>query len=551
MKELFDSYKNSNNWKSLLVKIRYNKELEEWIKKETSFLDSIEDVTISERIYYLKNDLKEIQLCPYCNKKPLRLKKLDKGFYKTCGDDNCKKQGMSNGAKSPRNWEDISKKAKETYAKNHNGYTHNMKDPEFLEKFKENFKKKHNGVSCGVMTDLAKENRKKVAEEKYGSIREMLVYGTVKKYGSLSACAKSTSKERAEKTKNLYYDRMLEKIKNFDFSLISDENGKLTLKCNKCGLEFNTSRYTLIYNYRHNKRFCPKCDYKNNTFRSNFEKSVADIVNSLYDEDIWYNRYIGGIECDIIIPKLKIAIECNGVYWHSEEFKNRNFHYEKKKRVESEGYSLIQIWDDQWNNLEKREIIISRLKNKLGINQKIYARKCIVKEISGSDCRKFLNEHHLQGWCPAKYHYGLFYNNELVQVMSISRSRKMLSGEKNSWELIRLCTKKNLNIIGGFSKLISYIKKLNIFSELYSYVDNDWSSLKNNGYQKVGFEFVSDCGVDYWWNINGFRENRMRFTKHKLVEDGYDPNMSEIEIMHSLGHYRVFGSGNILYKISL
>ena len=71
-------------------------------------------------------------------------------------------------------------------------------------------------------------------------------------------------------------------------------------------------------------------------------------------------------------------------------------------------------------------------------------------------------------------------------LMTIGKSRKLI-GNNKAYELYRLCTKKDITIIGGFSKLLEYFKSNHKGETLISYVDCDWCQLKENGYNKVGF----------------------------------------------------------------
>jgi uncharacterized protein YcfL len=533
-----DTIFNDYNNKALIVKLRYDDKLKTELLNETSFLDKI-NPSISERVYYYRNHFSEIQLCPYCNKRPLKFNKLDKGFYSTCGDTTCKKAGMSKGAKTSRDWDEIQKKMRKTYYEK-TGYTHNMQNPDFIKELKDN------NHTWGICTEKAIENRKKVIAEKYGSVAEMLKQGTIKKYGSLSNKSKIFAQKASIKQKETKFNDVLNRLKEFDFTYISHTDDNFTVQCNKCSTVLHITRYGIMYNLRNNKRFCTKCDYKNMTFRSHFEHEISDIIKKYYTGEIWYNKYIAKHECDIAIPELKIAIEANGCYWHSEEYKDKNAHIDKKKDVESEGWNLIQIWEDDWNDNIKKDIIISRLKSKLGYSEKIYARKCIIKEVSGTESKKFLINNHLQGYIPATYKYGLYYNNELVELITLGKTRKVISGKHDCIELYRLCTKKGYNVIGGFSKLLKYAKNI-LKTEIISYSDCDWCRINDNGYLKAGFELIKITQPDYWWNIDGIRRNRLNYTKSKLVKEGNDPNLSEVEIMHNKKYFRIFGSGNLLF----
>ena len=116
---------------------------------------------------------------------------------------------------------------------------------------------------------------------------------------------------------------------------------------------------------------------------SEFENSVVRYLNSIGIETEISNRTIlGNMEIDIYSAKYNIGIECNGVYWHSElHGKDKKYHISKTNKCNEQGIRLIHILDNDWMN--KQEIIKSRLKVIFGkIEEKIYARKCIIKQFT-------------------------------------------------------------------------------------------------------------------------------------------------------------------------
>ena len=77
-------------------------------------------------------------------------------------------------------------------------------------------------------------------------------------------------------------------------------------------------------------------------------------------------------ELDIYIPSKKIAIEYNGLIWHSEKFKGKvfNYHLNKTENCEKIGIRLIHIFEDEWN--EKKEIIKSKFQKKHVLSRKSF-----------------------------------------------------------------------------------------------------------------------------------------------------------------------------------
>lgn len=241
-------------------------------------------------------------------------------------------------------------------------------------------------------------------------------------------------------------------------------------------------------------------------------------------------------ELDIYIPEKKVAIEFDGVYWHSSKFSYPNFHLEKTELCDDIGVRLIHILDFYWNT--KQDICKDIIKAALGkLETKISARKCIVKEIDNKTYKTFLEQYHIQGSINSSFRYGLFYKNELVQCIGLGKSRF----KKDEIELHRMCTKSNIQVVGGFSKLIKNCNQKHIISYIDRYIYNGVS------YKNSGWSFVKYTKPSYVYYKNGKLYNRISFQKHKLskVLEIYDPNKTEFENMSMNKYLRVYDCGTI------
>lgn len=225
-------------------------------------------------------------------------------------------------------------------------------------------------------------------------------------------------------------------------------------------------------------------------------------------------------EIDIFNIDKKIAIEFNGNYWHSNLKLPKSYHYNKSVEAESLGIRLIHVYEYEWDNPTKKKIILSLIKSACGLfSRRIYARKCSVREITNKQARDFNNNNHLQGHRNAKITYGLFYENELVQLMSFSKTKYNRNiREDDSWEIIRECTSINTLVVGGVSKLYKYFLKNNIVKSIFSYCD--FNKFTGESYEKLGMKFIGYTGPDMKWLLCEGREvvNRSPHRHKELKE---------------------------------
>ena len=217
---------------------------------------------------------------------------------------------------------------------------------------------------------------------------------------------------------------------------------------------------------------------------SGSENTLFNFIKSIYSNELIKNdrKILDGKELDIFIPEKKIAIEFDGLYWHNSEHVYDTFHLWKTEECEKQGIQLIHVFEDEW--IYKQKIVKSRLKSLLGLNDKIYARKTECRTIDVDIANAFLYNNHIESSCPAEYNYGLFYNDELISVMTFGKN------EDNEFELLRFANKLYTNVVGGASKLFSHFRKDHPeIEKIVSFADRRWS--KGNLYEKLGFEFIT------------------------------------------------------------
>ena len=290
---------------------------------------------------------------------------------------------------------------------------------------------------------------------------------------------------------------------------------------------------------------CPHCG--NNM--SKMEDEICDYLEEIGVEYERNNRAIlDGSEIDILIPSKSFGIECDGLKWHSEEFKPNDYHFTKTNECAKKGIRLFHIYEDEW--LNKKDIVKDKISSTLGkTSNKVYARNCTIKVPSEEEKRKFINETHIQGDVPSSVKLGLYYQDELVAVMTFGKLRLPLGHRnvsENKYELLRYSTKLNTSVIGGASKLFKHFVNNYNPEEIISYCDLRFSV--GNLYSKLGFTVDHTSRPNYYYVVGNNRKNRFRFRKSELVKSGYDSEKSEHEIMLERKIYRIYDCGNLVFK---
>jgi hypothetical protein len=322
--------------------------------------------------------------------------------------------------------------------------------------------------------------------------------------------------------------------------------GKYEMNCD-CDKEHSYITNSHLYHARRgiNNKQCTVC-YQVEDTQSFKETEVFEFISSIYNGEI-IRSYRDGLEIDIYLPNLNIGFEFNGLYWHSELFKQKNYHLDKLDHFRKRGIRIINIWEDDWSF--KCDVIKSQIRNWIGISDnKIFARKCKIEEIKDVKLIKsFLNDSHIQGYVSSSLKIGLFYEETLVSLMTFDHFEGRKKMQDNEWNLSRFCNKLNVNVIGGASKLLNYFIKLKKPKRIISFADKSWSN--GSLYFKLGFELSSTSYPNYSYFIDKRRVNKQRYKKSNLVKIGYDKSLSESKIMEDeFGSYKIFDCGQLKFE---
>jgi len=483
--------------------------------------DKLLDLPFKEKVYHYVNDLKENIYClnPNCNNL-VNFKNSTIGYNKYCSNA-C----ISSDPKIKKIKED---KSYEKYGTKSPGMNENIKN-KMIKTNQERY-----GCDCSLQNKEIIEKCKNTLLKNYGVDNPNKSEEIILK--------------RVESYSNNMRIKYLEKLKPYGIKDIDYKNKMMYFHCSECNKDFEL--YLELYHNRKkiNTILCTNCN-PIATHISGLEIQLQQFIKENYNSIIEFNtnKIIAPYELDIYLPNNKIAIEFNGVHWHSEKYVGNDYHLKKTELCESNDIKLIHIYEDDW--MYKNDIVKSNILNILKLTQIIiFANDVEIKEISDNKIiRYFLEKNHIQGFVGSQFKFGLYYNDELVSMITFGKQRKNMGikSSPDSYELLRFCNKLNTNIIGGESKLFMYFIDNYKPEEIITYADRSWS--QGELYYKLGFDFVHKSQSNYYYVVDGIRKNRFEFRKDVLVKDGYDKNKTEHEIMLERKIFRIYDSGQLKF----
>lgn len=541
--------------------------------------------------YYLQYINKDVKKnCPTCNK-PTKFIGFKHGYSLTCGNISCRskyinityKEKQKEGCrKRNKEWKNeiIDGKTKQQIIIESGSEIRKIKQPETSKKISTKLKEKDSdGLTCisrSFLNRLNVTNPMKIPEnvlklrntfqKKWNvdwitqskEIKEKSKETTLNHFNVTNYAKSQKAKDSMlirYKEKTIF--KILEYFRSNNLSLLCDiseiyknEKSNLKFKCNKCQTE-----YEKCWNDIMSWWMCRKCNpFSNSSYEEELKLYLANFNTEIISKYQNIKNPITGrmLEIDLYLPELQTGIEFDGLYWHSNEHQlNDNYHINKTELANKQNINLIHIFEDEW--ILKKNIVLSRISNILNLPSinKIYARKCIIKTIDFDQKRTFLEKNHIQGNDISCINLGLFYNDNLVSVMTFSKGNisKGHIQKDNIYELSRFCNLCFYKIPGAASKLLNFFKHNYTWNEIFSYADRRWSN--GNLYYKLGFELNSIIKPNYWYmNKQNILKRIHRFSYRKSIlknMKNYDENLTEQEIMKKEGFIWIYDCGNLKF----
>lgn len=551
--------------KQLIITMNSRKRCSAYIKKHytdlynTLISSNVRDFSFSQLLYNYCYDIIEIPRCKICSSE-LLFKNFEKGYNKYCNKicamndtelielrnkkskDTClNKYGVDSYAKT----EEFKQKSKESIIKKY-GVDSYAKTEEFKQNMLEHNKQKY-GVDFYFQTNDFKDKvreysitnfglphynisedvvskKRKTCLEKYGNeqplktteVRNKIIQTNLNRYNNTSHM--TTKKEQGLLTD--FYANIIKKhyskYENENLTINSISGDTINLFDNRCNHTFDINKQLLYLRSRDNKQVCTICNSTTGKNTSYLETDLFEYIKNNYEYSIILNsKYIiPPYELDIYIPDIKIAFEFNGLRWHSDLYKDIDYHMNKNILCDKKGITLYHVYEDDWVNKQNiiKSNILFTLKQHININKNNIEIKPITDIES---CIIFLEENDINGFIESTHNIGYFEGDELVSILSVSEN-------ENIYNIDRLCNKNEYNNVEYFNRLVEY------------FILN---------YKPLKLKFKVDRGWNLYSNCNFIKKY-----KHSKPKGFGVINKSRI-YLHETCDIKIYNSGYITYFI--
>lgn len=393
------------------------------------------NLQFNEWVYLIINNLDiDFILCPVCKIKNKSFNSLFYWFYKTCWVkcsaglkekyELAKKNNLAKyGIDHPMKMKEIKQKIKETCLKKY--WVEHSSKVINVQRKKEQTTLENLWVLFPQQSKAVQKTREKNTLIKHGVSHTSRLYSTklkksktcIENYGySNVLCIPETIKKTRESHLKRNYKKFMLEIQPYVSHNISYEeysqklsSWKYNFTCKKCNSEFIDSlRDWHFFNWK--RLYLPKCPI---CFPNEPSYAEVEIYNYL-KELLWENidiirnskKIISPYELDIFIPEYNLAIEYDGLMYHSiwkhshskfnrTEEELKDYHLKKTLLCKEKWIQLLHIFENEWLDKIKKEVWKKIILNLLSLN-KNYTWQIQIKELDFQTWKDYINSYTLE-----------------------------------------------------------------------------------------------------------------------------------------------------------
>lgn len=330
------------------------------------------------------------------------------------------------------------------------------------------------------------------------------------------------------------WDYEINDIKPWEVTVASNKLINAHCKNPYCDNTYTTTIYSWVNSLVNCCEDCRKRQW------SLSEKELVAEIRSWGIEVVEESKFLdGNFSFDIYIPSKGIAIEYNGLYWHSDSVReDTNYHYNKYILCKEAGVQLIYVWEDDYKL--NKDIVLKMLKNKLGVSdeRKVNARDCKIYTVKYSEAKEFLDNNHIQGGVTGSEYLSLVdSDNNIVALMVLQEDGDLLNLKRYA---------SSCNVRGGFSKLLHMVEDVYNYRGIYTFSDNGVSD--GSLYRENGFSLDKVIKPDYSYVVEGVRKHKFNYRLERFRKDPdlyYEEGLTEKELALANRLVRVWDAGKL------
>lgn len=313
-----------------------------------------------------------------------------------------------------------------------------------------------------------------------------------------------------------------------------------SVRCLSCD---GTFRRTMGAVFNNGAR-CPTCFPPWSEKTSEWQREVHAFVATLAPDAVLDDRTtLGGPELDVWVPSRRFAVECNGLYWHSDAAERFDPSHAEDKRLAAAaaGVRLLTIFEDEWR--ERRHVVESMITHRLGTSARIGAReltlqRCIPRDVAGS-----LDDWHLEGHVNSSYAMRLATGaGEPVGACALRWAR---GSGRQALEVARIAFRPGTHVVGGVGRFIAearrWARELGA-AQLTSYSDNRLGA--GAGYAAAGMQHAGVTAQRFWWTDFLARYDRFRYRADPVR------GLTERQVAQEAGVVRIYGCSNSRWVVA-
>ena len=270
---------------------------------------------------------------------------------------------------------------------------------------------------------------------------------------------------------------------------------------------------------------------------------ILNFVRSLGIDAISNDRcIISPLEIDVLIQSNRLAIEYNGLYWHSSaRILDKDYHEKKRLSTINAGYRFLGIYEDEWR--DKRNIVEGMIRHRLGKSIEAYdARSLKIEKIDSKTSNFFFERSHLEGSTKNIVTFGLVDGKGVVHA-AMSLRKPFHVSKSSRLEVARSAMLPGISVRGWIGKLtkesLKYSKN-NGYEGLMTYVDSRVGNGIGYTSSKIWNLEKASTGPRFWWTDFENRFNRFKYKADKKA------GLSQTEVALNAGVSEIWGCSNSL-----